>query len=63
LVVRLTAHGPFHKLHPAAVGFELLDQDHLMNIVARQPIRGKDHNDFEFSEARLVAQGIEGGSP
>jgi hypothetical protein len=34
-----------------------------MNIVARQSIRGKDHEDFEFSEARLVAQGIEGGSP
>src|ERR671911_2071181 len=62
LVVRLGAHRSLHELHPAASLLELLDEDHLVNVVARQPIWGKHHDDLELPQARLVAQGVEGGS-
>ena len=63
LVVRLGAHRPLHELHPAAALLELFDQNHLVDVVARQTVRGGHHDDLEFAHPRLVAQGVEGGPP
>ena len=44
LVMRILAHGPVEELHGSAVPFQLLDQQHLMNIVAGKPIRRSDQD-------------------
>jgi hypothetical protein len=39
LVVRVGAHRPVQELHLAAMAGQLLDQQHLMDVVAGQPVR------------------------
>ena len=39
LVVRVCAHRPVQELHLAAAGGQLVDQQHLMDVVAGQPVR------------------------
>ncbi len=63
LVVGLRTHRPLHELHPAAALLELLDQDHLVDVVARQTVRRGHHDDLELPHARLVAQGVQSGPP
>jgi hypothetical protein len=62
LVVRVAAHGPVqeHDLRPVLL--QLLDQKHLMHVVARQPIWGRDQDPIQPGTRSGVTQAIEAGS-
>jgi hypothetical protein len=42
LIMRVLAHGTVQKLHSAAMLFQFFQHQHLMNIIARQPVRCRD---------------------
>jgi hypothetical protein len=59
LIVRILAHGPVDKLDLAPSLFKFLHQEHLMDVVASQAIRGSDHYSIEGAAANLVTQAIQ----
>ena len=63
LVVRVTAHGAVQEPHGTAVPLQLLQQQDLMDVVARQPVRRGDHDQVERAGGRPVAQVIETRTP
>jgi len=68
LIVRIGAHRPVQELHLAAAGGQLLDQQHLMDVVAGQPVRRGHHDDVQLGQRRMIAQPVQarpvpGGRP
>jgi hypothetical protein len=59
LIVRVLAHRLVEELHGSAVPFQLLDEQHLMNIVAGEPIRRSDEDVVEPGIGRRIAQVIQ----
>ena len=59
LVVRVLAHRPVQELHPAAVAGQLLDQQHLMNVVAGQPVRRGHQNNVKIGQRRMIPQPVQ----
>jgi hypothetical protein len=59
LIVRIGAHRPVQELHPAAMPGQLLDQQHLVDVVAGQPVRRGHHDDIEIGQRRMVAQPVQ----
>ena len=58
LVVRILAHRPTRELHLAAAPGELVDQQHLADVVAGQPIRRDDHDQVELDQRRIIPQPV-----
>jgi hypothetical protein len=63
LVVRVLAHGAVEKPHLAAVALQLRQQQDLMDVVARQPVRRGDQHQIEAAGGGTVAQAIETRPP
>ena len=61
LVVRVLGHRPVEELDAAAVLLQLLQQEHLMDIVSRQPIRIGDEDLVERGHGRAIAEPVEAG--
>ena len=61
LVVRVLGHRPVEELDAAAVLLQLLEEEHLMDIVSRQPIRIGDEDRVERGHGRPIAEPVEAG--
>ena len=59
LVVRVGAHRPARELHLAATGGQLLDQQHLVDVVAGQPVRRGHHDDVQIGQRRMIAEPVQ----
>jgi hypothetical protein len=54
LIVRILAHRSLDKLDQAAVFFQFLDQEHLMDILAGQAVWGRDQDPIKVTQCRLL---------
>jgi hypothetical protein len=59
LVVRILAHRPVQELHPAAMPTKLVDQQHLMDVVAGQPVRRGHQDHVQVGQRGVVAQPVQ----
>src|SRR5215212_4681716 len=59
LVMRILAHRAIEKPHLAAMSLQLLQQQDLMNVVARQTVRRGDDHQIEAAVGGAVPQAIE----
>jgi hypothetical protein len=59
LVVRVSAHRPVQELHPAAVPGKFLEQQHLVHVVARQPVRRGHQDHIKIGQCRMIAQPVQ----
>ena len=59
LVVRIRAHRPVQELHLAAAGGQLLDQQHLMDVVAGQPVRRGHQDNVQLGQRRVIAEPVQ----
>src|SRR5215204_1435226 len=62
LVVRILAHRPLHELYLTAMPLQLFDEQDLMDVVARQPVRSGDEDHVELGHRCRIAQGVEPGT-
>jgi len=62
LVVGVLAHGPLQELYPTAAALQFFEEQHLVDVVAGEPIRSGDQEDLELGHRRRVAQGVEAGT-
>jgi hypothetical protein len=62
LVVRVLAHRPIEELDPAPGGRQLLEQEHLVDVVARQPVGGGDQHHVQRARRGAVAQPLQAGA-
>ena len=60
--MRIITHGPLDKLDATATLAEFIDQEHLMDIVARSTIRGGDQHTGKGGHGRPVSESIETGA-
>ena len=58
LVMRVGAHRPVQELHPAAMAGQLLDQQHLVDVVAGQPVRRGHQDNIQLGQCRVIAQPV-----
>jgi hypothetical protein len=58
LVMRILAQGPVEELDAAAGTLELFEEHHLVDGVARQPIRRGEHDEVTARGSRRIPQGI-----
>jgi hypothetical protein len=63
LVMRILAHGAVEKPHLAGMSLHFLQQQDLMNVVARQPVRRGDQHQIKAARGGPVTQAIETWSP
>src|SRR5947209_2295923 len=56
------AHGPIHELHLAAASFKFFNQQHLMDIVASESVRGRDDDAIKDGSSHLLSEPIEAWS-
>jgi hypothetical protein len=61
LVVRVLGHRPIEELDLTTVLLQLLDQEHMMDIVTRQSIGICDEHLVERSQGRPVAEAVKAG--
>jgi len=61
--MRVIAHRPVQELHPAATGGQLLDQQHLVDIIAGQPVRRSNQHDVQISQRRVIPQPVQPRPP
>ena len=59
LVVRVGAHRPVQELHLAATGGQLVDQQHLMDVVAGQPVRRGHQDNVQLGQRRVIAEPVQ----
>jgi len=59
LVVRIGAHRPVQELHLAAMPGKLLDQQHLVDVVAGQPVRRGHQHNVKIGQRRMVTQPVQ----
>ena len=57
--MRVIAHRPVQELHPAAVPGQLIDQQHLVDIVAGQPVRRRHQDDVQIGQRRMIAEPVQ----
>lgn len=62
LVVRILAHRPVQKLDLAALLLELFEQHHLMDVIARQTVGGRQHQPVDKTLPDSVPQPIQAGA-
>ena len=62
LVVRILAHRAVEKFDLAAMRFELFEQQHLMDIIARQPVGRGQHHPIDAALPYGIAQTIQPGA-
>jgi len=62
LIMRVITHRTLDKLDPTAALGEFIDQEHLMDIIAGQAIRGSDQDTFEGRHGGPIPETIEPGS-
>ena len=55
LIMGVVTHGTLHKLHLAAVLGQFFEEDHLMDIVTRSPIRGGEQKPLERTQGGAIA--------
>lgn len=61
LVVGGLAHRPVEELDLASRCRDLLQQQHLMHVVPRQPVRCRDQHPVEDAQRHAVAQPLQAG--
>ena len=59
LIVRILAHRPVQKLDLAAVPAQLVDEQHLVDIVAGQPVGRGDHHQVNLGQRRVIPQAVQ----
>ena len=59
LVMRFLAHGSIQKLNRAARRFQFFQQYHLMHIVSRQPIWGRNQHPIQLASPRFIPQTVQ----
>jgi hypothetical protein len=59
LVVRVGTHGTVQKLHPATMAGKLVDQQHLVNVVAGQPVRRGHQDNIKIGQRRMITQPVQ----
>jgi hypothetical protein len=52
-------HGPIQKLHPAATPLQFFQQEHLVDVVACQAVRGGDQHQLKRPRGHRIAQPIQ----
>src|SRR5439155_32895 len=52
-------HRPARELHPAATGGQLVDQQHLVDVVAGQPVRRGHQDNVQPGQRRVIAQPVQ----
>jgi hypothetical protein len=57
--MRIAAHRPVEEIHHRPVLLQLLDEQDLMHVVARQPIRRGDQDPVQTRARRGVAQAVQ----
>jgi hypothetical protein len=62
MIMRGIAHRLVKELDAAAGALEFLQQEHLVDVVASQPVRGGDEDAVVVAESHLIAQAVEGGA-
>ncbi len=63
LVMRVIAHRPVQELHPAAVPGQLLDQQHLVDVVPGQPVRRRHQDSIQIGQRRVIPQPVQPRPP
>jgi hypothetical protein len=59
LVVGIVAHGPLHERDPHPPSLHLLEEEHLVEVLARQAIRGRDEEHVPLGQCGGVAQAVQ----
>ena len=59
LIVRILTHGPVQELDPTAPLREFLDEEHVVDIVAGQPIGGREQDPFKGGQGGTIPQPIQ----
>jgi hypothetical protein len=59
LVMRVGAHRPVQELHLAAMAGQLLDQQHLVDVVAGQPVRRGHQDQVQLGQRRVIAEPVQ----
>src|SRR3712207_4908133 len=62
LVVGILAHRPLHELYSAAALLQFLEEQHLVDVLARQPVRRGNQQHLELGHRRRIPQGVESGA-
>jgi hypothetical protein len=62
LIVGIVTHRPIQKLHLAAVPAQLVDEQHLMDVVAGQPVGCGDQHQVELGQCSMVPQPVQARS-
>jgi hypothetical protein len=52
-------HRPIQKLHLQAVPAQLVDEQHLMDVVAGQPVRRGNQHQVKLGQCRMVPQPVQ----
>jgi hypothetical protein len=60
-IVRIPGHRPVEELDLATGRGQFLEQQHLMDILSRQPVRRGDQHPVEGTERRAVTQPLQAG--
>jgi hypothetical protein len=63
LVVWILAHRPIEELDHRAISLQFFDQQHLMHVVARQPIRRGDQDAVQSGTRGDIAQAVQTRAP
>jgi hypothetical protein len=58
LIVGIMTHGSILKLHLASISFKLLNEQHLMNLVAHESIRGSDDHPIKYRAPHLFSKPV-----
>ena len=61
--MRIAAHRPIEEVNHCPVLLQLLDQQDLMHVVARQPIRRGDQDPVQTRARRSIAQAVQARTP
>jgi hypothetical protein len=62
LIMRILAHGPIEKLDFAADLGELVDQQHLVNVIASETIGSGEQHAIQFAIARSITEAVKARS-
>jgi hypothetical protein len=58
LIMGIVAHGSIHELHLAAASFKFFHEQHLVDVVASEPVRGSDNHPIKCCSPHLLSQPI-----
>jgi hypothetical protein len=61
--MRVLTHGPVEKLHHTPEALEVLQQQHLVDVVAGQPIGGGEKHAVDGDRGHGVTEGVEARAP